>query len=421
MTSVKNANVELDSDAGETGNQWPHPRWIRINTLRTSLKEQLATTFVDYQRVNSVQDVMSAKPNNRPALHVDVHVPDLIALPLATDLSSLSGYRKGFLIAQDKASCFPAYLLDPQPEYQGIVDACAAPGNKVTHLAALLNLRSHRTLKPPRIWACERDQPRAKTLQTMIDIAGADALITVKLGQDFLRLNPKEHPWCTVGALLLDPSCSGSGIIGRDDEMLIISLPSKETSTDEIAKKSSKKRKRTSASSSAPSHFPSTDVPPFPSPSILQTRLSSLSSFQTKLLLHASRFPCARKITYSTCSIYSEENEAVVLSVLTSPEVKEAGWRIMYREEQVAGMRAWPIRGDLGACEGDERVADALIRCEKGTREGTQGFFVAGFVRTVPGNGRTQVDGQADEPKGELGSAGEGEEEVEWEGFDDDG
>ena len=49
-------------------------------------------------------------------------------------------------------------------------------------------------------------------------------------------------------------------------------------------------------------------------------RLESLSFCQKKLLLHAMKFPGVKKIVYSTCSIYSVENEDVVAAALGESE-----------------------------------------------------------------------------------------------------
>jgi putative methyltransferase len=124
----------------------------------------------------------------------------------------------------------------------------------------------------------------------------------------------------------------------------------------------------------------------------LKARLEALSKFQFELLLHAFRFPTARKITYSTCSIHMEENEAVIQKALASAIAKERGWRIMKRDEQIRGMRKWPVRGSLEACGGDSDLADSCIRASKGDEHGTMGFFLAGFIREVKPTKDTEPD-----------------------------
>ena len=369
--------------------QWSHPRWVRINTIKTTMKEQLNTTFADYKPIESLEQLLKIYPSqDNKLLHVDTHVPNLIALPPSADLSKSSAYLNGQVILQDKASCFPAYLLDPTPDDGDCVDACAAPGNKTTHLAAIMQYED--ATRKPTIYACERDKHRASTLERMVHTAGAQTNVVIKASQDFLRTNPAQPPWNNVGALLLDPSCSGSGIIGRSETLEVV-LPRMEKK--EIFTPRSQKRKRKAPAKSNVVDAETTDVPeeiPISEtevPDRLSVRLAALSTFQLKLLLHAFEFPKARKITYSTCSLYAEENEHVVMKALGSPTAKQRGWNILRRNEQISGMRAWAIRGDLQACkevmdgEGVEQIAEACIRCEMGTKEGTQGFFVAAFVR----------------------------------------
>ena len=389
---------------------WPHPRWVRVNTIKSDLDEQLRTTFVDYKPTASLEELLKyGSSSTEKLIHVDKHIPNLLALPPATDLSKTPAYLDGEIILQDKASCFPAYLLSPKSEDGDCLDACAAPGNKTTHLAAILHER--RAVAKPKIYACERDKERASTMLALLRTAGAERHVTAKAGQDFLKIDPLEAPWDTVSTLLLDPSCSGSGIVGRDEALNVI-LPSKEVK-DQL-KVQSKKRKRKPTTNSNPIvHEASEEVSTNkdkPSDS-LSIRLTALSTFQLKLLLHAFHFPKARRIAYSTCSTHAEENEHVVMKAIESSIAQSRGWRLLRREEQVSGMKAWKIRGKVDACRDvtkdetidESDIAEACIRCEKGTKEGTQGFFVAGFVRPVTEPETEQLVDQ------------------EWEGFSDCG
>ena len=376
--------------------EWLHPRWVRINSIKTGLSEQMSITFTSYETVSCLEKILEVVPNsNEKLIYVDKHVPNLVAVSPFIDLTKTSAYQNGYIILQDKASCFPAYLLDPIPEDGDIVDACAAPGNKTTHLAAILQKKGG-DAQNRKIYACDRDKARAMTLKNMVSTAGASRIVTIKAGQDFLRLDHDQAPWNDVGSILLDPSCSGSGMTARDGVFRVM-LPSRIRA--EQCQTHSKKRKRKPTSTSKPEpqeiqeELPISDDKPS---NQLSDRLKALSNFQLKLLTHALQYPKARRIVYSTCSIHAEENEHVVVKALDSAIAKTRGWRILRREEQVAGLNAWAIRGDFQACtdvtaaEGMEAIAEACIRCEKGSKEGTQGFFVAAFVR----DGESGVDEQ---------------------------
>lgn len=418
-------------------NQWSHPRWVRINTLRTSLDEQLSTTFAEYEKVDSITHLLeqTSSVTAERLLHIDKHIPNLLALPSSSKLSKLAAYQNGSLIIQDKASCFPAYILNPRPEEGDIIDACAAPGNKTTQVAALLQYYAGSKPKS-RVWACERDKGRSVSLKMMIDMAGAENIVNIKAEQDFLKLNPAKPPWDMIGSLLLDPSCSGSGIVGRD-EILNVVLPKKQVNV--LGKSKSLKRKRKIRSE--PPHVPEDAeevlVTVKDETTNLSARLDALSTFQLKLLLHAFHFSRARKVVYSTCSIYGQENEYVVIKALHSPIALERRWRILRRDEQVPGARAWPIRGDSDACQNLPDIdgihelpviAESCLRCEKGTVEGTQGFFVAVFVRddnqhSSDANGSDLLSATAISIVNveARNSQGEGSDtDLEWEGFSDE-
>ena len=411
--------------------KWSHPRWVRINTLRTSLDEQLQTTFADYKPVDSVGQLLEDDRGNskKNLLHVDRHIPDLLAIPFSNQLTKSPAYLKGLIILQDKASCFSAYLLDPKPEEGDILDACAAPGNKTTHLATFLQKHASSARKR-KIWACERDKGRSLMLEKMVEVAGTKDFVNIKAGQDFLALNPQKAPWSEIGSLLLDPSCSGSGIVGRD-EVLNVFLPEKKTSTAQNSKSLKRKRHAKIQPACLASDLEQ-ELSAINDTNQNSARLEALSAFQLKMLLHAFLFPEARKIVYSTCSLYAEENEHVVIKALDSPVARERGWRILRREDQVRGAKTWGIRGDGEVCKtvlGIDGMLDLsgiaayCIRCEKGTEEGTQGFFVAAFVRDEShefkvDNSNSKSASAALTPDAHAGEDAEADQE--WEGFSDE-
>ncbi|KAI7664449.1 S-adenosyl-L-methionine-dependent methyltransferase, partial [Hortaea werneckii] len=347
------SNIPEDGESNGTAVA-KYPRWVRINTTKTSLQSQLDTTFADYSRSDTVRETLSG--GNQKRLHIDKHVPNLVAVSPNIDLTTTKAYKSGHIILQDKASCFPAYLLNPGPSEGDVIDACAAPGNKTTHLAAILAENDNQNAQ---VIACEKNDLRSQTLTKMTKLAGGEKSITVKAKQDFMRLDPSAKEFRNVTALLLDPSCSGSGIVGRDRGALTVHLPNSTPPDNGKTSSSSsrgKKRKRHADKPSArqqqqqPSPAPAapaTLVEEQEQPlgdeasntTTLQTRLTNLSTFQLRLLQHAMAFPSARRISYSTCSVHFLENERVVLRALRSRVARERGWRILRREEQVDGMR----------------------------------------------------------------------------------
>ncbi|KAI1637668.1 S-adenosyl-L-methionine-dependent methyltransferase [Biscogniauxia mediterranea] len=397
-----------------------YPRWVRVNTLKTTLDDQLESTFKDFTRVFEVKEVVRSPGK---LLYIDGHIPNLVAISPGFEITKTPAYISGALILQDKASCFPAYLLDPRTEDGDVIDTCAAPGNKTTHLAAIVRSRVAETEQCAQtVYAFEKDKHRARTLEKMVKLAGAKDITKMSFGQDFLKVDPNAEMFRNVGCLLLDPSCSGSGIVGRDS-MPAIHLPQQHTPgpfkkpLPETTATNRKRKRETDNDVAKPTGAP----PPqqqqqqqqvlvdddgqetmVSSGEELKARLDALSAFQLTLLLHAFRFPAARRLTYSTCSVHAEENEQVVLRALRSDVARRRGWRVLRRAEQVRGLREWPVRGTPEASDGDAEVADACIRSYTDDGRGVMGFFVAGFVRDAQGGGEGE-DGEGPYVRDEEG------------------
>jgi putative methyltransferase len=414
--AVENGEMHVGAEGEEMSR---HPRWVRVNRLRTSLEEELNTTFGDFQKMNDLNDLLKATRDSK-VFYMDEHVPDLIALAPGFDLSKVEAYTSGKLIIQDKASCFPAYLLDVENVSGEIIDACAAPGNKTTQLAAFYFQHKQSSTLKGRIHAFEKDERRTQILEKMIRQAGADKIVRVHGQSNFLEAQPNDQIYQNVEAVLLDPSCSGSGIVTRDEESNL-QLPVAIITTNQKNNSLSKKRKRPNDEKEDIKMLE--EAQPEDGEALVK-RLDALSAFQISLLTHAMSFSSASRIAYSTCSIHFEENERVVIQALSSKVGRSMGWKLLSRADQVAGMNKWNTRGDQNSCSkyllnekgnikmnlSAKDIADACVRCDKHNKEGTIGFFVAGFIR----------DPDEDDGKDQTEAHGESSgQEEEWNGFSD--
>lgn len=301
LTKKVNGVDELTS-LYQTGDA-PKPRYVRVNTL----KLDIGSAMLELEKLTKVQK--------------DGLLPDLLILPAGTDLHDHPLVLNGSVFLQGKASCMVAAALCPEPGWV-VLDACSAPGNKTVHLAALMRDKG-------KIIACELNKQRVHRLEDTIRLSGASNIHVVY--GDFLNLTPSVHPYNKVRAILLDPSCSGSG---TSAERLDHLLPSYTTGLaadgTEIA------------------------------------RLSKLAAFQKKALSHALTFPAVERVVYSTCSIHQIENEDVVQSIL--PIAASHGFRL------AAPLPQWTRRG-LPVFEGAEK----LLRTDP--VEDKEGFFIALFVK----------------------------------------
>ncbi|XP_064400441.1 28S rRNA (cytosine-C(5))-methyltransferase-like isoform X2 [Halichondria panicea] len=111
----------------------------------------------------------------------DSLLDDVLMFCPSSSLTSTQLYATSHLILQDKASCLPAYLLAPPPGGV-VIDACAAPGNKTTHLASLLS-------NSGTIYSFDKDRRRYSTLVKMVEKSGSTCV--KPQCQDFLKEN--EH------------------------------------------------------------------------------------------------------------------------------------------------------------------------------------------------------------------------------------
>ena len=125
------------------------PDWLIqfwLDTLGLAETEQLCTWFnqsptIDL-RINPLQTTLETVESEFQSRGISVN--RISGLPLGLRLTGsigsikdLPGYNQGWWSIQDGSAQWVSYLLDPQPG-ETIIDACAAPGGKTTHIAELI-------------------------------------------------------------------------------------------------------------------------------------------------------------------------------------------------------------------------------------------------------------------------------------------
>ncbi|HEV2982188.1 MAG TPA: 16S rRNA (cytosine(967)-C(5))-methyltransferase RsmB [Solirubrobacteraceae bacterium] len=134
------------------------------------------------------------------ATHRDAALPEAIVLDAALDLHGSPLWQRGALVAQSRAAMLVSRALAPLPG-ERVLDLCAAPGGKATHLAALMGGAGE-------VVAVERDPRRASVLRRAAARLGADNVRVVVADARERRPDPE-----TYDRVLVDPPCSGLGTL----------------------------------------------------------------------------------------------------------------------------------------------------------------------------------------------------------------
>lgn len=121
-------------------------------------------------------------------------------------IATLPGFTDGHWTVQDSSAQLVSYLLDPQPG-ETIVDACAAPGGKTTHIAELMGDQGT-------IFACDRTPSRLKKVQENLQRLQLNSITLIEGDSRHLRqfINQADR-------VLVDVPCSGLGTLHRHPDI----------------------------------------------------------------------------------------------------------------------------------------------------------------------------------------------------------
>jgi len=152
------------------------------------------------------------------AAHPTAVSPVGVVLEKGQDVTSLPGFSAGHFYVEDEAAQLIPLILDPQPG-ETVLDVCAAPGGKTTHLAELMGDRGT-------IYAVDRKASRLDLLrkncrrlglQSVVPIVGdvrtpSEWSRVIEHGSDLRDGSP------LFDRILVDAPCSGVGVLRRHPE-----------------------------------------------------------------------------------------------------------------------------------------------------------------------------------------------------------
>lgn len=165
------------------------PLTLRANTLRTT-REELLRRFTD----NGIAAVPCRFSPHGLQVEGRHHIP------------GLPGFRDGLFAVQDEASQMAGILLGAQPG-ERVLDACAAPGGKATHLAQIMDNRGE-------LLAMDISRNKLPLIQEAAQRLGISIIST--RAADLLQSGA--FPANAFDRVLLDAPCSGLGVIRRNPE-----------------------------------------------------------------------------------------------------------------------------------------------------------------------------------------------------------
>lgn len=162
---------------------------LRVNTLKTSLDE-LITKLQDINVTVSKSDLYEN------ALYVS-----------GFDIGGSSLYKDGLFIAQDISAMLTSIVLNPKNgDY--VIDMCAAPGGKTTHIAQLMKNKG-------KITAFELHSHKVDIIQKNAQRMGIDIIEAVC--KDSCEFDGEYEG--IADKVLVDVPCSGLGIIRRKPDI----------------------------------------------------------------------------------------------------------------------------------------------------------------------------------------------------------
>ncbi|MCP2033129.1 16S rRNA (cytosine967-C5)-methyltransferase [Planomicrobium sp. HSC-17F08] len=166
------------------------PQTVRVNTVRATPAEVIE--MLESEGLEAVQSEL---------------VPECLIVTNGQPAKTAT-FEKGFITIQDESSMLPAYALQVGPEME-VLDMCAAPGGKTTHIAEKMQ-------NTGQLFAMDLHQHKIKLIDETAKRLG-HTVIETEVGDG--KKSVERFGTEKFDRILVDAPCSGLGVIKRKPDI----------------------------------------------------------------------------------------------------------------------------------------------------------------------------------------------------------
>ncbi len=192
---------------------WLVKRWVSQfgfektkEMCEMNLTAPLQTARVNVTRI-SVEDCLLQLEKEGFLVEPSPIIPEAIKC-LRGNLAASNTFKEGLLTIQDESSMLAAYALGVKKDDR-ILDACAAPGGKSTHIAEKLQ-------NSGKVLSLDLHEHKVKLIAENAGRLGLTNIETKKLDSRTIQGHIEAE---TFDSILLDAPCSGLGVMRRKPDM----------------------------------------------------------------------------------------------------------------------------------------------------------------------------------------------------------
>lgn len=201
-------------------NNWPN----QINELTTQLKNNTQLTLRVNSRKTSRSDYLSQLKHQGIEAEIGQLSPYAITLHSPVSIKNLPGFNDGLFSIQDEHAQLCCSIV-PNLDQKTIIDACAAPGGKTTHLLEVFS--------PKQLIAIDDNSSRLLRIHENLDRLQLNHLNYEIICKDATTWQNDYQ----ADIIIVDAPCSATGVIRKHPDIKLLRKPSDIEQTVTLQKK----------------------------------------------------------------------------------------------------------------------------------------------------------------------------------------